>query len=224
MAENAVVVYDPSAICKRADIIELAKSANDMLAEVRVFEVVDAATCQKANDWLIKGKALNKKLNEGRLADTLPHRNYVATVNDWFKKVTDPIDKMVRDLDPKLVAYSRKMREAQQAEQRRLEKERAEAQAKAEKEAQATGVPASPPPPVIPPATAEPEDRVLSSAGTSHVRKRWTFEVLDESLIPREYFVLDRVKAQAAVDRGVRVIPGLVVYEKESMASGRQAA
>jgi hypothetical protein len=49
-----------------------------------------------------------------------------------------------------------------------------------------------------------------------HLRKDWVWDVLDISLIPPKYLVVDKVAVNQAVKSGIREIPGIRIYETES--------
>ena len=56
-----------------------------------------------------------------------------------------------------------------------------------------------------------------SETGSSvHLRKDWVWEVLDISLIPGKYLVVDKVSVNQAFKSGIRVIPGMRIYETEN--------
>jgi len=61
--------------------------------------------------------------------------------------------------------------------------------------------------------------KVQTEGGTSYVRKQWTYQILEgkEGEVPREYCSPDAKKIRAAISAGVRNIPGLSIYEEESM-------
>jgi len=50
-------------------------------------------------------------------------------------------------------------------------------------------------------------------------RTLWTFEIIDEEKIPREYMKVDGVKIGQDVRGGVREIPGVRIYSKEIIAA-----
>jgi len=58
--------------------------------------------------------------------------------------------------------------------------------------------------------------------GTTHVQRTWTYEVVDPALVPREYLAVDGPAILRAVRGGVRAIPGVRVYERETVV-GRAA-
>lgn len=51
----------------------------------------------------------------------------------------------------------------------------------------------------------------------SKVRK-WTWELEDEAVVPKEYLALDAKKIDDAVKQGVRNIPGIKIFEKEEIS------
>ncbi len=56
-----------------------------------------------------------------------------------------------------------------------------------------------------------------SETGSSvHLRKDWEWEVLDISLIPGKYLIVDKIAVNQAVKSGIREIPGIRIYETES--------
>jgi hypothetical protein len=64
----------------------------------------------------------------------------------------------------------------------------------------------------------------VASAGTGFIAdklkgttKRWTYEVIDANLLPREYLVVNTTAINTAVKGGVREIPGVRIYEDTSL-------
>lgn len=47
--------------------------------------------------------------------------------------------------------------------------------------------------------------------------KKWSWELEDEQIIPREYLALDEKKIDEAIKQGVRNIPGIKIFEKEEI-------
>ena len=47
--------------------------------------------------------------------------------------------------------------------------------------------------------------------------KKWSWELEDEQIIPREYLCIDEKKVDEAIKQGVRNIPGIKVFEKEEI-------
>jgi len=57
--------------------------------------------------------------------------------------------------------------------------------------------------------------------GTGFVRQRWRWEVIDPTQIPLGYLTLDEKAVSAAVEEGVREIPGLRIYPEEKFTVRR---
>ena len=55
------------------------------------------------------------------------------------------------------------------------------------------------------------------SEKSKNLREVWTFEVVDISLVPREYLVLDETAVRRAIQNGVREIPGLKIFKKAQL-------
>lgn len=64
----------------------------------------------------------------------------------------------------------------------------------------------------------EAKTTVQTSRGSGTRKKRWTAEVVDESLVPREYLVVDQVKLNVAVRAGVREIAGVKIEQQSELA------
>lgn len=59
----------------------------------------------------------------------------------------------------------------------------------------------------------------FGSQSVKGVTKRWTFSVIDPALVPREYLVVDEAKIRAAMNAGVRDIPGVKFEQTTSLTS-----
>lgn len=67
----------------------------------------------------------------------------------------------------------------------------------------------------------EKEEDVPVKIEKTHVKgmkKVWTHEVVDYSLIPQDYMVIDEKAIRAAIKAGVRDIPGLKIYQENKLA------
>jgi hypothetical protein len=60
---------------------------------------------------------------------------------------------------------------------------------------------------------------VKSEFSTLSVSKKWVFEIEDATQVPLRYLSPDEKKIKAAVDSGLRDIPGVKIYEKETVIS-----
>jgi hypothetical protein len=41
----------------------------------------------------------------------------------------------------------------------------------------------------------------------------WTYKIINEALVPAEYLSVDPMKVHKAFSKGIRDIPGLLIYE-----------
>jgi len=57
----------------------------------------------------------------------------------------------------------------------------------------------------------------LEETDTTHTRKDWKFEIICEAEIPPMYLSVNEVEIRRAIRAGVRVIPGVRIYQEEIM-------
>lgn len=58
----------------------------------------------------------------------------------------------------------------------------------------------------------------LGSGKKNGLTKRWVFEITDASQVPSAYLVVDEKKVREAVNAGTRSIPGIRIYQDESIS------
>lgn len=63
-------------------------------------------------------------------------------------------------------------------------------------------------------------ERAEGNVGTILTRIIPKYEILDESLLPREYLMPDRGKIWEAVRSGVKEIPGCRIWEEKNISGG----
>lgn len=59
---------------------------------------------------------------------------------------------------------------------------------------------------------------IENKIGNVQAVKRWTFEVIDADKIPRAYLILNTVSINSMIRQGLRDIPGLRIYQEESLS------
>jgi len=147
-----------------------------------------------------------KKLEKQRVFLVQPLNNHVKDINAAFKDWNIPLleaDCLIR----------RKMLEFHTLEQKRIEAERAEARV-AEAQRIIDGEEEAEEEMMLPDL---PSKTVRSERGTTSVRKTWVYEVTDEAQVPREYLIIDEGVITLAIRDGVREIPGIRIYQQESL-------
>jgi hypothetical protein len=178
--------------------------------------ITNDSTNQQAVEWGAQAKKLHKRLEELRKHWVVPHNEFVKEVNNFFKIYQGPLEEVERHLGRLIGGYrqflenERRRKEAEMvAESRRLQ---AQIEDQAKKDAEA-GQPYEVAPlaaPVLP----EVPHVTRTSEGSASQRKEWTFEIEDESKVPREYLMVDERKLRQAVKGGVREIPGVKIFEQ----------
>jgi hypothetical protein len=134
----------------------------------------------------------------------------------------------------RLEAERREVEAAQERERQRVEAERKAAEdrhAQEAAEAERLGKPApepmpepvavAPAPPPVVTHVPEVPRTVASNLGTATVKKRWTYEITDANLVPRDYCVPSPGLIKRAVDGGARGIAGVRIYEETDLAIKR---
>ena len=176
---------------------------------VDVPEVTNSDQYRFATDKLKQAKNMLKWLDERRKKITKPIDEAKSQVMAEYKKSVEPINDFISSLNKAMIDY-------QDAEQRRLniEQERIEEEALAKAKAEGLSE-------IQVPVVNEVSNSVRGSIATSFIKDNWMFEVVDESLVPREYLSVDPVKVNKAIKSadGLRNIEGLNIYNERKVNS-----
>ena len=230
--------------------IEVSEKAIMLAKEAQSLVVMDQETANRATQLILAGKEMVKKIKDyfaplKRAADEAKKKLLDAERTELLK-VEPHIEKLLSGLAAWGMEQERKRQEAEEArrwvelekklveeellrkaeearrveeEKRRLEgeevarKAREELERKALEEAVAKEAQIAPPPPV----PEKPKTEGLT------LRENWTFEIVDESLIPKEYLVPDLVKIRRTVQvmKDKTVIPGIRVFNNPIVVKTR---
>lgn len=168
-----------------------------------------------ANDQIGLLKAVSSNIEKKRLKHSRVVMDFRDSNNAWYKEFISPINeellritKMSGEYHRKVSEERRKDEEARQAEIRKREKLQ---EAHAEKGHVIDETPR---------AELVPEVAPIKTVSALKTRTTWKYEILDESIIPREWLCVDTTKIQKAVtqrENPVREIPGVKIYEHESV-------
>lgn len=181
----------------------------------RSIEVIDKASADRASELIVAGKKLIKAVKEyfepmKKAADE-SKRRILETERQELSKIEPIVSELSAKVSRWLADEERRRREAEEAK-RRAEMERlrleAELEAKAREAAQIKNeaerrfvedviIAAA----LCREAELEPIPEIPAAAKADGVslRDNWTFEIIDESLIPREYLIPDEVKIRKVV-------------------------
>lgn len=196
--------------------------------EIKNLTISSDAEFTNASSVLKALRDEQKALRALRLSVTKPLNDEVDHVMTFFKPYMDKFDRAVTMLSDGMMDYEKRKREAARLEQLRLEEEerqRKEAEEKAKQQEEVV-VPAR-----IDTAISQQDIKEayglqevpLTEAKTARVTGlktvvTWGFKIVDESRIPREYWVLDTAKLNglARVMQDKLNIPGIEYTKDES--------
>ena len=181
------------------EVVQKAESdAALMTQQAGAIQVTTVEQEEEAYNALKEIKKAIKTIESKRKEITQPLNASLKATNAMFKKLSEPFlvaDKMLRG---KVEDFHQIQEEKTEKERQRREKIQAAHAAKGHETHEIT----------------EPEVEVSKSTVTA---KRWTFEVVDESKIPREYLIVDGTAVRKAIRNGVREIDGLDIFQVEGL-------
>lgn len=224
------------------EIVAAGQRIASLRAEADMITVSNAGSESEATRIAVDAKTLLKNLETKQAQTAGVLGTWARKLNAQFKPSSDSLDSVIKLLGKKVGDYKNALESARQAEiranaakieaeEKRLEAEKKEAAkeflekqqvAKAFGDAEAATLAAVEFKEVLEKKNIHiPEvvDKKTSvSGGTASVKPSWDFEVIDESLIPRNYLMPDLSKIRIAVKAEVD-IPGVRRFQK--MTFGR---
>lgn len=202
--------------------LELVKRLGEVQAKV-IDITVDDDSIYEATDWTKRVIELRKSAEKEKKAQIDPIKATIAEIEAPFKRFITEIDKVEQMFRDKIAQYHA---EKKRIENERLEKERQERlrQLEAEREKQiiaANGEATEALEKAAEHVQAEvmkPKSSAVGFTGaTSSGVTRWTYEITDADAVPREFCEPAAGKINRAVQSGSREIPGVRIYQKESV-------
>lgn len=152
----------------------------------------------KAYELLKNIKGTLKMIEDKRKEITAPLNASIKTVNEMFKRLAEPFQSADNEVRRKILEF----RQAEEEKARKLTEKREAVQEQRE----AKGLP-----------TKAVEPVAAKVAAVTQTAKRWTFQVIDEKKVPREYLCVDEGAIRQAVRNGVREILGVEIYQEEGL-------
>lgn len=161
---------------------------------------------------------LGKALDAERVKKVDPLNKEVKTINDFYKKQITALDDVKEDVRKCVTVWrdekARLVREAQ----KKLDDFMAAERAKELEAAKKAGQPAAPEFGLNVSVAPPPANTTKSDTGAAVGIKRWVFKVIDESKVPKEYWIIDTSKIGQAVRGGVHEIPGVEIKQEENLS------
>jgi len=201
-----------SIIKKDENVQQAEKLSSTFLQKAEKAIISTDEDVEKATLFLSKVKSSFNQTENMRKVFVQPLNDHVSNINAFFKAITSPLATAERIMKDKVLQFRRIQEQARQKEQARLDEITRKKQETENKKAEKKGVEAS----IIIAPIVEP---VQKSVGNSSFKKVWKFSITKQSLVPREYLIVDESYIRRAVSAGVRDIPGVEIYQEELMAS-----
>jgi len=191
---------------------QLAEEAKEIEMRANTLVIDSDAMEATATDFLSIIATNKKSLEEQRKFFVDPLNKQVKAINERFKLYSEPLDRADKIIRGKVLEWRRKKELKRQEEEQKARELAEEEAAKLAIAGVKMTVPV--PAPMVP----EPPKMVRTSLGSASTKKVWTFRIVDESLIPREYLMVDTKKIAAVVKAGIRQIPGVEIFQEEQLA------
>ena len=205
-----------------ADIEQMKSQQHDLVVKAEQFKLACPAEETEAYAVLGQLKSRITLVEKKRKEITQPLNTSLRQINALFKTLSEPLGEADRILRSKIGIFRRKQEAEAAKRQAVLQQKAADAEAEAAKLAARKRQTAA--------VQEETEalierrdeleqkaDLVSAKVGDAHVSKRWTFTIEDAGDVPRDYLVVDTVKIRQAVRDGERDIPGVRIYQEESV-------
>ena len=196
-------------------VLSLAETADS-------FVVVDMLGYGVASDFLKKIKDTESKIEAKRLEFTKPLNQSLKAINATFKKLKEPLAEAKKVVSDKILSWraieAAKARKAEE-EARKIEEEKI----RKIQETCESGLEAKDKQEMIEEIMEEEEPEAMikkpeTTIGNTQARKIWKFEVTEFDKIPDKYKMINRVEVNADIRAGERDIPGIKIFQKETLS------
>ena len=179
-----------------------------------LFRSVENQTeADEANEILKKITHGLKLMEEKRKSFTAPLNQSLKEINETFKQMALPVNEAKTALSNRLMLWRRH-------EQSRIDEERAKAVREEERRRKIQEAHAAKGHVVKEDITPVAKPIPFSVNDTTKTRLTWTYEIEDDTKIPRDYLTVNGPAITQAVRAGVRDIPGVKIYQKETAVFG----
>ncbi|TAK65700.1 MAG: hypothetical protein EPO24_02195 [Bacteroidetes bacterium] len=197
------------------DAIEAKRKANELVIQTDAHEQVAADLLRQIKDY-------GKESEEIRKLKVGPFNELVKRINGIFKPVTENLETAENIIKGKVLAFRQYKEKLRQDEERKRQEEYNKQVEAAKSNTKANVIVPAPPPILIP------ENKTSGNMGSISTRKVWRFRVVDITKVPHEFLRVDETLVNARIRNltGNRIdpvgkIPGLEIYQEDTIASGR---
>ena len=197
-------------------IVDPRAQAFSLLSWAEKCSIASIDDVKKATNDLSIMSGAKKKLEELRNQYVRPLNEEVKVINELFRTVSIPLNEADKITREKILAFNQEQ-ERKRAEQERINKLRMEA-AQAEAELSGTGEITED----VSLVEVQPEipKQVYGDLGKAGIRKTWNYRIIDFSLVPDSYKVVNDQAIKGAIrgSKGTINIPGIEAYQEESLS------
>lgn len=176
------------------------------VAAAREISVVTGEDAQKATDLLSKIKSVGKMVAEKKAAIIQPINEALRQTRELFAPIELSYNEAERIIKEKILAFHDAEADRKRKEAEKIAKKVEDGKLSFEKGAEKVA------------AITVQENKIEGARGEVVIRTVKDFEVVDESKVPDQYWVLDTVAIRKDVMKGVE-IPGVKVIEKQTVAA-----
>ena len=183
------------------ELQEIENQVSPVIARAREYVVENVEDVENASTFLKEIRDIEKTIEDKRTTLTKPLNQSLKNINDMFKRASQPLAEARNLVGNKILSWKIKESDRRAKEEERRRK----IQEAHEKKGHQVSAPAY----VAP---------VENKIGNVQTVKRWTFEVVDFSKVPEKFKMADELGIKEAIRDGIREIPGVKIYQTESLS------
>jgi hypothetical protein len=195
-------------------IIHIREQIDALTNEGKALVITDNASYEVAGEFLKRVKSAQKQVDDTRKGMTRPIDEAKKKIMDLFRPIENRTAEIEASLKKSMLDYQiiQQKRLAAELDEKRKQDEAEREQAA--KDAAFFGEAEPDPFAEVPVASVPAIVNVPPVVSGVSTRTAWTYEITDESLIPREFLSVDESKIRADIALGKRDIAGVKIFQK----------
>ena len=187
-------------------IEEISKGVVKFQSQAAGLVINDKGSELKATSLLSIVKGGIKRIEELKEFFVRPLKDQTKKIEGLFNEKLRPLLKIEKDIKELMKDYTLKQRAKVREENERQLKLKEARDARAKKAGKPIDLTPAP-------TVAKPETMVETEEGRITKKSHWTFKLIDEKKIPREYLKVDDKMIRKAIAKGIKEIDGVCIYE-----------
>ena len=207
---QATTIVLPDVEVARKNLAVYDEKITEMVEVASEIEITSDLSLKTAVDLGLKAKTLAKEINKVRDGFIAEPNNRIKSVKNLAKSFTDRLDEIEMITKKKASDFNYKKILEQREKEKKAQDAARDLQIKLDEEAKSKGVEGVQ---VITPTEKPPDNTVRTEAGSSYNVPKMVCEIIDSTIVPREYCEPVMKRLNEAVKMGVREIPGCKIYE-----------